>query len=74
MLFRNITLIDSDYQVRTGHNVLVEGKRITYIGKELPPESGEPVYEGSGCLLLPGFFNMHCHVPKMCIRDRPGSS
>lgn len=68
MLFRNITLIDSDYQVRTGLNVLVRGKKIAYMGEDLPPVSGEDVYEGSGCLLLPGFFNMHCHVPMTLLR------
>lgn len=68
MLFRNITLIDSGYQVRTGQNVLVRGKKIAYVGETPLPESGEPVYEGNGCLLLPGFFNMHCHVPMTLLR------
>lgn len=68
MLFRNITLIDSGYQVRTGQNVLVREKKIAYVGETPLPESGEPVYEGNGCLLLPGFFNMHCHVPMTLLR------
>lgn len=68
MLFRDITLLDHDYEVRSHQNVLVQGKKIVYAGPQMPPSKGETVYDGRGRLLVPGFFNMHCHVPMTLLR------
>ena len=60
ILFKNVHLTESYGYVGTV-NVLVENEKITYIGKELPQVSAERVIEGNGNLLLPAFYNAHCH-------------
>lgn len=60
ILFKNVNLTESSGYVGTV-NVLVENERITYIGKELPEVCADKVIEGNGNLLLPGFYNAHCH-------------
>lgn len=68
MLFRDITLLDCNYEARSHQNVLVRGEKIVYAGPEMPSAEGELIYDGRGRLLVPGFFNMHCHVPMTLLR------
>ena len=60
ILFKNVNLTESYGYIGTV-NVLVENEKITYIGKALPDVSAEKVIEGNGNLLLPAFYNAHCH-------------
>lgn len=60
ILFKNVHLVES-YGFEGTVNVLVENEIITYIGKELPALSADKVIEGNGNLLLPAFYNAHCH-------------
>ena len=60
ILFKNVNLTESYGYVGTV-NVLVEDKKITYIGKEMPEFTADKVVEGNGNLLLPAFYNAHCH-------------
>ena len=60
ILFKNVNL--PEYCGFEGSvNVLVKEKEIAYVGKALPKESAEKVIEGNGNLLLPAFYNAHCH-------------
>ena len=60
ILFKNVNLTESYGYIGTV-NLLVENERITYIGKALPDVNADKVIEGNGNLLLPAFYNAHCH-------------
>lgn len=71
MLFKNITLIDEEIEVRENMWVGTKGAYVDYVGKEQPPKDagdyGE-VYDGKGKLLMTGFFNAHAHSPMTLMR------
>ena len=68
MLFKNITIIDGDFNVKENMNVGVRGKEIKFIGDSMPAESYGEVYEGNGKLLMSGFYNCHSHIPMTLLR------
>ncbi|MDD5832730.1 MAG: amidohydrolase [Clostridiales bacterium] len=69
MLFKNIKLIDESFKARGDMFVRTEGAVITYIGEKCPEElKGEEIYDGRGKVMLPGLYNMHCHVPMTILR------
>jgi len=70
MLFKNIRTVDENWNVLEGMNVLTEGTRITYIGKEMPKDYNGPVTDGDMKFLMPGFYNTHCHVPMTLLRGQ----
>src|SRR5699024_1400813 len=49
-------------------NVLIEDDRISYIGKDMPPDYKDEIFKGENKLATPGFFNTHCHVPMTLLR------
>ena len=60
ILFKNANLTEScGYD--TSVNILVEGKSITYIGKDLPKIRADREIECNGNLIIPAFYNTHCH-------------
>ncbi len=60
ILFKNVNLPEfCGYQGTV--NLLVKDKKIAYIGKEMPAENAEKIIEGNGNLLMPAFYNTHCH-------------
>ena len=59
-IFKNVNLPEScGYEGEV--NVLVNDKTIEYIGKDLPAEQCDRIIEGNGNLLMPAFYNTHCH-------------
>lgn len=68
MLFKNISLMDEAYNIKTNMNVVTEGNHITYMGKEMPEGYKGETYEGNNKFMLPGFFNIHCHIPMTLLR------
>ncbi len=68
MLFKNITAVCENYGVQENVNILTEGNAIRYIGPEVPPGCAGDVYDGRGKIALPGFFNLHSHVPMTLLR------
>lgn len=68
MLIKNITYIDEEYQVQEQQNIVVDGTKIVYIGKEIPIGYKGEVYDGNNKIAAPGFFNIHCHAPMTLIR------
>lgn len=60
ILFKNVYLTEK-YGYGSTVNLLVDGERIAYIGKDLPQVSADKVVEANGNLLLPAFYNAHCH-------------
>ena len=57
ILFKNVRTIDGG--VNGSINLLTDGKFISYIGKDTP--HADRVIEGNGNLLMPAFYNAHCH-------------
>ena len=69
MLFKNIKIVDGNYEVQEGMFVRTEGSVISYIGSNCPePVEGEEVYDGTGKVMMPAFYNVHCHVPMTILR------
>lgn len=68
MLFKDITLLDHNFNIQTGMNLVTKGNEITYIGKTLPENYKGEIYKGNNKVLLPGFFNTHCHIPMTLLR------
>jgi 5-methylthioadenosine/S-adenosylhomocysteine deaminase len=56
-------------------DVLVEGRRISAVGPDLPVPAGAEIIEGAGKLVMPGLINAHLHSPanllKGAMRDMP---
>lgn len=73
-LFKDITLIDENYEARGGMNILVREGRVGFIGEGAPAGLGAglgadvEVYDGRGKAAMPAFFNTHCHIPMTLIR------
>ena len=61
ILFKNVKLLEEYGYADSTVNVLTDGKYIKYVGKEMPAEAAEKTVEGNGNLLMPGFYNTHCH-------------
>jgi len=68
MLFRDIALVDENYDVKEHMNIITENNKITYIGKNTPLEYCGEVFDGNSKVALPGFFNTHCHIPMTLLR------
>lgn len=60
ILFKNVNLPEF-CGYNSSVNVLVKDKTVAYIGKEIPSEQVDRVIEGNGNLMLPAFYNTHCH-------------
>ncbi len=68
MLFKNITILDENLDVKQGMYVLTEGETIKYIGEERPKGEFDREYDGKNKLLMPGFYNAHGHSPMSLMR------
>jgi len=68
MLFRDITIIDENFQPCEHMYLGVRDKKIAYIGPEAPQADFGVSYEGKNRLLLPGFVNAHSHLPMSLLR------
>lgn len=68
MLFERITLIDENYLEKPDMYIQTEGNRIVYIGEERPKDYAGEVYDGRNKAALPGFYNIHCHIPDTLLR------
>ncbi|WP_222271822.1 metal-dependent hydrolase family protein [Modestobacter marinus] len=64
-LLRNVTLVDgTGAEPVPGQAVVVEGRRIAWIGPdgEAPSTAAEAVVDGGGRTVLPGLINCHVHL------------
>lgn len=70
MLIRDITVLNGEMKLLEHMNVAVEQGRFTYMGTDKEAQShteeggfgASPVIDGKNKLLMPGFYNTHCHV------------
>ena len=73
MLFKNISILDENFQIRNNIYLKTEDEIITYIGEKCPNQNQdkdkeEESIDGKGLLLLPGFYNSHAHSPMSLLR------
>ena len=67
ILFENIR-IPEEYGFADEHIfLLTDGNVISYIGRDKPQDFDKKI-DGKGNLLIPGFYNSHCHVPMVMFR------
>ncbi len=65
MVFTNVSIVDIDGSAPKGkQTVVVEDDRITAIGQTAKIPSGSQVIDASGKYMLPGFAEMHGHIPQ----------
>ena len=68
MLFKDITIIDDNFQVKEHAYVGIKEDKIDYIGTEMPKENYGREYNGKNKLLMTGFYNAHTHCPMTLLR------
>ena len=68
ILFKNITLMYEDGSIQPNMYVVVNDKKIDYIGKNRVEGSYDRVISGENKLLCPGFYNCHTHTPMTLFR------
>lgn len=68
MLFKNIMVIDENFDAHDSMYVGIEGDIIEYIGNRMPEKDYKESYEGKDKLLMSGFFNSHAHTPMTLMR------
>lgn len=68
MLIKDITILNKEMQPVEHVNVLVENDRFAYVGPEEVKEYSGTVVDGSNKLMMPGFYNTHCHIPMTLTR------
>ena len=68
MLFKNIAILDENFEISSDRYVGVKEDTVAYIGTETPEEDFGEEYDGRGKLLMPAFYNAHAHSPMMLMR------
>lgn len=68
MLFKNISILDENFNTRDNMYVGIKGDTVDYIGTEAPKASYGEEYDGRGKILMSGFFNSHAHTPMTLMR------
>lgn len=68
ILFKDIRVFDG-LNVMPQTSVLVEGEKITRMGKDFPVPPGTDTILGAGKTLLPGLIDAHCHVFGRALED-----
>jgi len=65
LMIRNAKVVDfENNQVVSGTDVLIKGKKIAAIGKNLKAPSNVQEIDASGQTLIPGLWDMHGHLSK----------
>jgi len=68
MLFKNISIIDENFDLKENMFVGTSGDVIDYIGEAKPEKDYGEQYDGNRKVLLPGFVNAHTHSPMTLLR------
>ncbi len=68
MLFKDITILDENFEIKPHMYVGVNDDKIDYIGSKMPDGDYGRVYDGHEKLLMTGFFNAHSHSPMSLMR------
>lgn len=68
VLFKNATIIDSNFKSQSNVYLGIDGEKIDYIGKEAPQKKYTEEKDMSSKLLMPGFVNCHGHAAMVHLR------
>lgn len=68
MLFKEITILNKDFEIEENMYVGVNADVVEYIGKEKPAKDFGQEYDGKNRILMPGFYNAHAHSPMALMR------
>ena len=67
-ILKNVTLLPETGYAEGNWHITIENKRIASITKDLPDTLGAEVIDAKGNLLIPGFYNAHCHAAMTLFR------
>ena len=67
-ILKNVTLLPETGYGEGNWHITIENKRIASITKNLPDTVGAEVIDAKGNLLIPGFYNAHCHAAMTLFR------
>ncbi len=59
----DIVTLDETGTILHSADLLIEDRRIAQIGHLLPDTQADEIIDATGQVVLPGFFNAHCHAP-----------
>ncbi|MFR1724892.1 amidohydrolase [Emergencia timonensis] len=68
MLFKEITILNENFEIEENMYVGVKEDIVEYIGKEKPAKDFGQEYDGKNRILMPGFYNAHAHSPMALMR------
>lgn len=68
MFFKDITIVNSDFEIEEHVNIVITGDIITYIGKDIPQGDHGMTISGRNRVVIPGFVNAHGHSPMSLMR------
>jgi 5-methylthioadenosine/S-adenosylhomocysteine deaminase len=67
MLIKDVSIIESG-QLQPGRDILIDGGKITNVGRDLKDESDDEPINGRGKLAIPGLINGHTHLAMTLLR------
>ena len=73
MLFKNIGIVDENFDYVKSMFVETKDDRIVYVSSVRPENYEGEEYDGTGKVLMPGFVNAHSHSP-MTLCRKPAAS
>ena len=68
MLFKDITILNENFEIEQHKYVVIEKDKIKTISDTMPEGKFDREYDGKGKLLMPGFYNAHGHSPMSLLR------
>lgn len=70
MLFKNISILDENFDIKNNMYLGTEKGCIAYISEESPADLNAfgDIMDGDNKLLIPGFYNSHAHSPMSLLR------
>ncbi len=68
ILFKNIDVIDENFELRKNVFLGIDKGRIDYISETAPQKAYDTVKDGNHRLACPAFYNIHTHLPMVLLR------
>ncbi|MFQ5742528.1 MAG: dihydroorotase [Acidobacteriota bacterium] len=62
LLLKGGRVVDPSQGLDGRHDLLLDDGRVAEVGEEIPEDSCDEILDVSGCLVAPGFVDMHVHL------------